>query len=89
MKSMSKRAPGSRVTCHLTDFNETLLVESVYPKTQTDNWFLFCFFPGGDRLPPQFFLVITEEIASKLVKYMKFSLRWYLTDYSEGLHTYY
>ena len=26
LKSMSTRAPGSRATCHLTDFNETLPV---------------------------------------------------------------
>ena len=35
-KSMSTRARGIRVTCHLSDFNETLPVERVYPKTQSD-----------------------------------------------------
>ena len=59
------------------------------PKLKKTNWFLFWFFPGRDRQPPRFFLVFTREIASKQVKCMKLSLPWYLTNYSEGLHTYY
>ena len=50
---------------------------------------LSLFFRGGDRPPPRFFLVFTREIASKSEKCMKLSLRWYLTDYTDGLHTYY
>ena len=89
VKSVSTRAPGSRATCHLTDFNETLLFKGSTPKFQKTNWSLFWFFPGGDRPPPWFFLVFTKEIALKWVKRMKFSLRWYSTNYSVGLHTYF
>ena len=32
--------------------------------------------------------VFTKEIASKWVKCMKLSMRWYFTDYPETLHTY-
>ena len=58
------------------------------PKLKKTKWFLFWFFPKGDRPPPPpwFFLIFTEEIASKKVKCTKLSLRWY---YSEGLHTYF
>ena len=35
------------------------------PKLQKTNWFLFWFFPGGDRPPSRFFLVFTKEIVSK------------------------
>ena len=60
------------------------------PKLKKTNWFLFWFLPEGDRPPPpSVFLGFTKEIASKQVKCMKLSLRWYLTNYSEGLHTYF
>ena len=35
--SVSTRAPGSRATCHLTDFNETLPTST--PKLKKTNWF--------------------------------------------------
>ena len=38
------------------------------PKLKKTKWFLFSFFPRGDRPPPplpRFFLVFTKEIASK------------------------
>ena len=59
VKSVSTRAPGSRATCHLTDFSETLPVWRVYPKTQKKKQTGFCFgfFQGGDRpTPPPVFL---------------------------------
>ena len=65
LKSVSTRAPGSRATCHLTDFNETLPVLRVYPKTHKDKVVSVWFFPGEDRPLPRFFMVFTEEIASK------------------------
>ena len=46
-KSVSTRAPGSRATCHLTDFNETLPVLRVYPKTQKDKLVSVLIFSGG------------------------------------------
>ena len=50
---MSTRAPGSRATCHLTGFNETLPVGST-PKLKQTNWLPVWFFPGEDRPPPSF-----------------------------------
>ena len=52
MKSMSKRAPGSRVTCHLTDFNETLKCLPQNSNRQTG--FCFAFFRGEIDCPPVF-----------------------------------
>ena len=46
-KSVSTRAPGSRATCHLTDFNETLPVLRVYPKTKKDKLVSVLVFSGG------------------------------------------
>ena len=53
LKSVSTRAPGSRASCHLTDFNETLPVWRVYPKTKKDKLVSLLVFSGGDRPPPQ------------------------------------
>ena len=54
LKGVSTRAPGSGSTCYHTDFIETLPVWRVYPKLKKTKWFLFWFFPGGDRPPPSF-----------------------------------
>ena len=53
LKSVSTRAPGSRASCHLTDFNETLPVWRVYHKTKKDKLVSLLVFSGGDRPPPQ------------------------------------
>ena len=54
-KSVSTRAPGSRATCHLTDFYETLPVLRVYPKTQKDKLVsVLVFFRGEIDQPPGF-----------------------------------
>ena len=57
------------------------------PKHKKTNWFLFWFFPGGDRPPPPVFPWFSPR-KSLQVKCMKLSLRWYLTNYSECLHTF-
>ena len=58
------RATGSRATCRLTDFNETLPVLMVFPKTQKDKLVsVLVFSLGGDRPPPPVFLGFTKEIA--------------------------
>ena len=44
---------------------------------------------GGGIDHPRIFMVFTKETASKYVKLMKLSLRWYLTDYTESLYTCY
>ena len=46
-KSVSMGAPGRSATWHLTDFNETLPVERVYPKTQKDALVLVLDLSGG------------------------------------------
>ena len=46
-KSVSTRVPGSRATCHLTDFNETLPVLRVYPKTEKGKLVSVLVFSGG------------------------------------------
>ena len=52
--------------------------------------FRFGFFRGGGGIDhPRIFMVFTKETASKYVKLMKLSLRWYLTDYTESLYTCY
>ena len=47
LKSVSTRAPGSRATCHLAEFNETLPVLRVYPKTPKDKLVSVLVFSGG------------------------------------------
>ena len=60
------------------------------PKLKKTNWFPFWFFSGGWGIDhPRIFMVFTKETASKYVKLMKLSLRWYLTDYTESLYTCY
>ena len=60
------------------------------PKLKKTNWFPFWFFSGGGGIDhPRIFMVFTKETASKYVKSMKLSLRWYLTDYTESLYTCY
>ena len=46
---MSMGAPGKSATCHLTDFNETLPVERVYPKTHKDTLVSVLDLLGGGR----------------------------------------
>ena len=70
-KSVSARVLGSCATYHLTDFNELCQFKGSPPKLKKTKWFLFWFFPRGDRPPPWFFLIFTKEIASKKVKCMK------------------
>ena len=54
-KSVSTRAPGSRATCHLNDFNETLPVYRVYPKTKKKKLLsALVFFRGEIDHPPGF-----------------------------------
>ena len=45
------RAHGNRATFHLTDFNETLPVYRVHPKTQAVKMVSFWLFLEGDRPP--------------------------------------
>ena len=47
IKSVSTRTPGSRATCHLTDFNETFPVLRVYPKIRKDKVVSALLFSGG------------------------------------------
>ena len=61
LMSVSTREQGSRATCHLTNFNETLPV----CQSKRQSGFCFGFFRGD-------------------IEYMKLSLRWYLTNYSEN-----
>ena len=54
-------------------------------KLKKTNWFCFRFF----RPPPGFSWFSPRKSLHKKVKCMKLSLRWYLTNYPVGLHTYY
>ena len=58
-------------------------------KLKKTNWLLFKIFPGVDRPPPGFSWFSLRKSLHIKVKCMKLSLRWYLTNYPEGLHTYY
>ena len=50
----------------------------------------FCFgFLRGEIDHPPVFLSFHYGNSFKIGKFMILLLRWYLTDYSEGLHTYY
>ena len=53
---MSTRAPGSRATCHFTDFNETLPVYRVYPKIIKDELVSVFVFSRGEIDPSPVFL---------------------------------
>ena len=55
-KSVSARVLGSCATYHLTDFNELCQFKGSPPKLKKTKWFLFWFFPRGDRPPPLVFL---------------------------------
>ena len=57
-------------------------------KLKQATWFLFWLFPWVNTPPLRFFLVFPMEVASKQEKCMSLSMRWYLTYYSEGFHTY-
>ena len=56
VKSVSTRAPGSRATCHLTDFNETLLfsLKGLPQNFKRQTGLCFGFFRGEIDHPPGF-----------------------------------
>ena len=89
---MSTKVPGSRATFHLTEISETLPVERIHPKTKKDKLVHVLAFEGqggGGGADDPWFFGFPKEIASESVNCMKISLRWHLTNNSEGLHPYY
>ena len=81
-------APGRSATCHLTDFNESLPVERVYPKTQKDTLVSVLDLFGGEvGHPPGF----TRFLPRKLPPYRQnvcISGQLYLTYCYQVLYTY-
>ena len=59
LKCVSTRAPGSRITCHLTDYMEN------WPNSKNKVISVLDFSGGEVDHPTRFFLVFTKEIASK------------------------